>query len=110
LEGSKRARFTSIPMLCATEPGAELTLAFEGTSVGAYLVAGPDAGMVEASVDGGAVVVVDLYHAFSKGLHYPRTLMLGTDLKAGRHLLTMRVGKESKSAGHAVRVMEFVGN
>jgi hypothetical protein len=110
LAGSKRGRFTSIPMLCATEPGAELTLAFEGTSVGAYVVAGPDAGMVEASVDGGPVVVVDLDHAFSKGLHYPRTVMLGTDLKAGRHVLTLRVAKESKSAGHAVRIMQFVAN
>jgi lysophospholipase L1-like esterase len=110
LPGSKRSRFTSIPMLCATEPGAELTLPFAGTSVGAYVVAGPDAGMVEASVDGGPVAVVDLYHAFSKGLHYPRTVMLGTDLKAGPHVLTLRVTKETTSAGHAARIMEFVAN
>jgi hypothetical protein len=110
LAGSKRARFTSIPMLYATQPAAELTLTFEGTSVGAYVVAGPDAGMVEASVDGGRAVTVDLYHAFSKGLHYPRTVMLGTDLKKGQHVLTLRVGKDTNSAGHAVRVMEFVAN
>ncbi|MDB5321861.1 MAG: hypothetical protein JWN40_3492 [Phycisphaerales bacterium] len=110
LAGGKRGRFTSIPILSATEPGSELTLEFEGTCVGAYVVAGPDAGMVEASVDGGGVVVVDLYHSFSKGLHYPRTVMLGTDLKAGKHVLTVRVSKETKSAGHAARVMQFVAN
>jgi lysophospholipase L1-like esterase len=109
LAGSKRARFTSIPMLYATQPGAELTLTFEGTSVGAYVVAGPDAGMVETSVDGGPAVIIDLYHAFSKGLHYPRTVMLAT-VKKGQHMLTLRVGKDTNSAGHAVRVMKFVAN
>jgi hypothetical protein len=53
---------------------------------------------------------VDLYHHFSKGLHYPRTVMLGMELKAGKHVLTMRVAKETKSSGHAVRVMQFVAN
>jgi lysophospholipase L1-like esterase len=107
LPGSTRARFTKIPMLVATEPGAELTLAFEGTSVGAYVVAGPDAGVVEASVDGGPVRKVDLYHRFSKGLHYPRTVMLGTELPPGKHVLKVRVSGETHSTGHAVRVMEF---
>jgi hypothetical protein len=84
-----------------------LTLAFEGTSVGAYVVAGPDAGVIEASVDGGPVRKVDLYHRFSRGLHYPRTVMLGTELRPGRHVLKLRVSGETHSAGHAVRVMEF---
>lgn len=110
LDGAKRARFTSIPMLCSTEPGAEATLAFEGTAVGAYVVAGPDAGMVEARVDEGPFKRVDLYHRFSKGLHYPRTVMFAEDLKPGKHTLTLRVSKETSSAGHAVRVMQFVAN
>jgi hypothetical protein len=110
LAGGKRERFTSLPMLCATEPGAEATLAFEGTAVGAYIVAGPDAGIAEASVDGGAFKPVDLFHAYSKGLHYPRTVMLGTDLKPGAHTLTVRIAAETKSAGHAMRIMQFVAN
>ena len=110
LPGSKRGRFTSIPMFTATEPGAEATLDFEGTAVGAYLVAGPDAGMIEASIDGGAPRTVDLFHHFSAGLHYPRTVMFGTDLAPGKHTLTIRVAAGSKSAGHAARIMEFVAN
>jgi lysophospholipase L1-like esterase len=110
LPGSKRDRFTSIPMLCATETGAELTLAFEGTAVGAYIVAGPDAGIAEASVDGGPFAKVDLYHAYSKGLHYPRTVMLATALPPGPHTLTLRIASETKSVGHAMRVMQFVAN
>jgi lysophospholipase L1-like esterase len=110
LPGSKRSRFTQIPMLVATEPGAELTLNFEGTSVGAYVVAGPDAGIVEASIDAGEPHNVDLYHRFSKSLHYPRTVMLGTQLSPGKHTLKLRLSQETHSAGHAIRVMQFVAN
>ncbi|HSJ02933.1 MAG: GDSL-type esterase/lipase family protein [Verrucomicrobium sp.] len=110
LEGGKRSRFTSIPMMSATEAGAELTLDFEGTAVGAFIVAGPDAGTAEASIDGGAFTPVDLYHAFSKGLHYPRTVMLGTGLKPGKHTLTLRMSGETRSKGHAMRIIQFVAN
>jgi hypothetical protein len=107
LPGSKRPRFTSIPMLYATEPGAEATLSFEGTAIGAYIVAGPDAGIVEASIDEGPATSVNLFHHFSAGLHYPRTVMLGTDLKPGKHTLKLRVSPETKSSGHAARIIQF---
>jgi lysophospholipase L1-like esterase len=110
LAGSKRSKFTAIPMLSATEAGAEANLEFEGTAVGAYIVAGPDAGVAEASIDGGAFQPVNLYHRFSSGLHYPRTVMLGTDLKPGKHRLTLRISGDTKSAGHAMRIMHFTAN
>ena len=94
----------------ATEPGAEGTLEFEGTAVGAYVVAGPDAGIVEASIDGAAPRTVNLFHNFSSGLHYPRTVMFGTDLAPGKHTLTFRIAADTKSAGHAARIMQFVAN
>ncbi len=110
LPGGKRDRFTSIPMFTATEPSSEATLEFEGTSVGAYVVAGPDAGMIEASVDGAAPRTVNLFHHYSAGLHYPRTVLFGTDLAPGKHRLTIRLSAETKSAGHAARIMQFVAN
>lgn len=110
LAGGKRPRFTSQPMLSATIPGAEASLAFEGTAVGAYVVAGPDAGIVEVSIDGGPFRPVDLFHAYSKGLHYPRTVLLGAELKPGKHTLTLRMAKETKSSGTAMRVIQFVAN
>ena len=110
LAGGKRDRFTSIPILSATEPGSEGTLEFEGTAVGAYVVAGPDAGIIEASVDGGVPRTVNLFHGFSSGLHYPRTVMFGTDLAPGKHTLTFRIAADTKSAGHAARIMQFVAN
>jgi hypothetical protein len=78
--------------------------------VGAYVVAGPDAGIVEASIDGGPSHQVDLFHSFSTGLHYPRTVMFGTDLAPGKHTLTLRISDETKSSGHAARIMQFVAN
>lgn len=110
LPGEKRSRFTSIPLLCATQPGAALTLPFTGTAVGAYILAGPDAGIAEASIDGGPFREVDLYHEFSAGLHYPRTVLLGTELKPGRHTLSLRISGRTSSAGHAMRILQFVGN
>jgi lysophospholipase L1-like esterase len=110
LKGGTRGRFTKIPMLWADRPGAELTLSFTGTAIGAYVVAGPDAGMVEARVDDRPPQEVDLYHRFSAGLHYPRTVMLGTDLPPGEHTLRLRVIEKTRSAGHAARIMQFTAN
>ena len=75
-----------------------------------YLLAGPDAGTVEARIDDGAFRSVSLYHRFSKGLHYPRTVLFATDLSSGNHLLTVRISAETKSTGNAVRIMKFVAN
>jgi len=110
LPGGKRSRFTSLPMLCADAAGAELTLKFQGAAVGAYVVAGPDAGVLEARVDGGEARAVNLYHRFSRGLHYPRTVMFATDLQPGEHTLTLRVSAKTQSRGHAARIMQFVVN
>jgi lysophospholipase L1-like esterase len=112
IAGDCRSRFATATLLCATAPGAEMTLEFEGRTVGAYLLAGPDAGMVEASVDGGAFAAVDLYHRFSGGLHYPRTVVLATDLPPGKHTLTLRIAekKNPKSTGNAARILQFAAN
>ncbi len=112
LQGQCRSRFAAEKLLCAEQAGAELTLAFEGTAIGAYVLAGPDAGMVETSIDGGAYRRVNLYHRFSKGLHYPRTVMFAADLPPGKHTLRLRVAAETPSGGQgrAVRILQFVAN
>lgn len=112
LPGGKRSRFTEIPMLCATEPGSECTVKFTGKAIGAFVVAGPDAGIVEASVDGGAFQPVNLFHRFSRGLHYPRTVMFAADLEDKEHILRLRISNVSHkdSKGHAVRIMQFAVN
>lgn len=112
LSGGKRERFTKLPMVEATQPGAVLTSTFEGSAIGAFVLAGPDAGTVEASVDGGAPVKVNLYHAYSKGLHYPRTVLFADGLPPGSHTLRLTVSEEKDpaSTGHAFRALHFVVN
>jgi len=110
--GNCRQRFAQDRLLCGEKPGAELTLDFDGTAVGAYVLAGPDAGMVNVSIDGLPEKVVNLFHDFSTQLHYPRTVMFDADLKTGQHTLRLRISqeKDTRSTGHALRVLSFVQN
>lgn len=112
IPGSKRDRFTKVPIVEGLRPGAELSVDFEGTAIGAYVVAGPDAGTVEASVDGGALKKVNLFHVHSAGLHYPRTVMFADALADGKHTLKLKIleEKDAKSTGNAFRALHFVVN
>lgn len=112
IPGQKRARFTNARMFFAEDPGAVQDLAFTGTAVGVFVVAGPDAGQLAFSIDDSPVKVVELYHSFSANLHYPRTVMLADDLPNGQHRLQMRVADthHPRSSGHAVRIVEVCVN
>ena len=112
IAGSQRERFNKGEMLFGDQPGAALTLAFEGTAVGAFVLAGPDAGQLEVQIDGGDWKTVELYHGYSSGLHYPRTVMFATDLKPGSHQINVRISNNhnEKSKGHAARILSFVAN
>jgi len=112
LPGGHRARFDKEKMLCATEPGAEVKLKFDGKGIGIFLLAGPDAGMLEASVDGAPAKRFDLFHGYSSGLHYPRSIMFDADLAPGAHVLTLKVSdqKNATSKGTAARILKFCVN
>ena len=112
LTGGHRARFDKEEMRCATEPGAELRLKFDGKAIGIFLLAGPDAGMLEASVDGAPFRRFDLLHAYSAGLHYPRSIIFDADLAPGSHVLTLKLSdqKNATSKGTAARIMKFCIN
>ena len=112
IKGNCRSRFVSDKLLCASKSGAEMTLSFEGRAIGAYVLAGPDAGIVETSIDGGPYKPFNLFHHYSKGLHYPRTVIFNADLKPGEHTLGLRISedKDQLSTGHAMRVLHFVAN
>ncbi len=112
IAGRLRARFEDAELLFASQPGATLRLSFEGTAVGLYVLAGPDAGKVEFSIDGGRSGEVDLYHRFSEGLHYPRTVILEDELSRGEHTLEMRIAprEAGEKGGTAVRILAFAIN
>ena len=110
--GSFRSRFANDQSVFADQPGAELSLSFNGNAVGVYVLAGPDAGQLQFQLDDGPWQTVELFHAFSKGLHYPRTVMLQSQLTSGNHRVTVQISDKSHSAstGHAARILSFVVN
>lgn len=110
--GSMRSRFENLSFLHASTVDSELSLDFEGSAIGLFILAGPDAGQVDYSVDGKPFKTKDLYHRFSKGLHYPRTVMLEDQLADGPHEIKIRVGNRAdrENAGTAVRIMAFATN
>ncbi len=112
LRGECRERFRTIQMLCGEKAGSELSMEFSGTAIGAYVLAGPDAGIVEASIDGGLYQKTDLYHHYSGGLHYPRTVIFAADLKPGTHTMKLRIANEKNKAsqGFAARIVALVAN
>lgn len=112
IPGGFRDRFAGVPCLCADKAGAEVSFEFEGNALALYVLAGPDAGMVETQIDGGAWTKANAYHAYSSGLHYPRAVTLADALKPGKHTAKIRVSadKDANSKGNAIRVMQICVN
>lgn len=111
LKGKKRERYVTETMLWTTKKGAELSFEFMGTAVGVFNLAGPDAGIIEVSIDGGPPVKYDLYHhKYSKNLHYPQTTMFANDLIQGKHILRLKMLNEKSGNGNAMRLTHFVIN
>ena len=112
IAGNFRNTFAGMKLLCCNEPGKETTIRFTGTALGAYVLAGPDAGTLEFSLDDGQWKAHDLYHHYSRGLHYPRTVMFFTDLEKKEHTVRMRLSDKSNSSskGSAARILQFTVN
>ena len=105
LKGGKRSRYLGVPLLHSQENTRPLRFEFEGRAIGAFILAGPDAAKISYSIDNEAEQEIDLYHHYSKNLHYPRTIIFAHDLKPGKHTIEL----EPIIAGNhnAVRIMEF---
>jgi len=112
ISGRFRGTFAGRKCLVAEKPGSELTLNFSGRAIGLYLLAGPDAGIIEYQIDDQPVRKADLYHYHSRGLHYPRTVMLNDMLRQGAHSLRLKISsdKNEASKGTAARVLHITGN
>ena len=107
--GQIRGHYTRYQLLRSNTPGDSRKLEFSGHTVGAFLLAGPDAGTVSSSIDGGKPQAHDLFHRFSRGLNYPRSLIFANGLKPGKHTLELTVDKTANpnSKGHAVNILFF---
>ncbi|NNJ27074.1 SGNH/GDSL hydrolase family protein [Alienimonas chondri] len=104
LKGSVRGRFQDLKLLHTDDAGAVLTFAGLSPAVGLYVLAGPDAGAVEVSVPGEEPKIVQLYHEHSKGLHYPRTVLLYRSDEPAAGPVTVKV-VQGDHGGTAVRIV-----
>lgn len=93
-------------------PGDVLELAFEGTVVGYYGIAGMDAGVLEYTVDGGQPKTLDLFDHYCRVFHRPVCHLLAEDLDPGEHRLKLRISaeKNAESQGNACRILRFLVN
>jgi sialidase-1 len=109
---STRKRYVDIPALVAEVSGAEMKLDFTGKAIGICIASGPDAGMIEYSIDGAAFKKIDLYTQWSGGLHLPWYLMLSEELQDKKHSVIIRTltEKNSNSKGNACRILHFLVN
>jgi sialidase-1 len=96
----------------AEKPGAELEFPFKGNAVGIAVVSGPDAGIIEYNIDGGAFKKIDLYTQWSSWLHLPWYLLLGSGLNGLPHKLHLRISgdRNPKSKGTSCRIVHFLVN
>ncbi|MDR2040635.1 MAG: GDSL-type esterase/lipase family protein [Bacteroidales bacterium] len=112
LKASTRKGFVNVPALEALDPGSELYFTFEGTAIGIFNVAGPDAGIIEYSVDGQPFRQKDLYTKWSRSLYIPWVTMLESELPDGKHEIVIRTGKQNhpESKGNACQIFYFTIN
>lgn len=109
---STRKQYVDIPAMVAEVSGAEMKLDFKGKAIGICIASGPDAGMIEYSIDGAAFKKIDLYTQWSGGLHLPWYVMLNNELDAKKHTVIIRTlsEKNNKSKGNACRILHFLVN
>lgn len=92
-----RKGFVNVPMLVADKAGASLSLDFTGRAVGIFCAAGPDACVLEYSIDGTPYKTIDTYTEWSKNLYLPWVYMLADELADGPHTLNLRIAKGSRT-------------
>jgi sialidase-1 len=107
-----RKQFVNIPALVGNKNGSEFSFEFEGSAVGICINSGPDAGMLEYSIDGKKFNKLDLYTQWSSYLHLPWYVMLSDELENKKHILNVKISdhKNPKSLGNACRIVHFLVN
>jgi sialidase-1 len=107
-----RAGYVHVPTLAGTTPGSEFEFEFEGTTAGLMIGSGPDAGIMEVSVDGGTVQKIDTFTPWSQSLYLPWAVVFPGELKPGRHTIRVRLAADHdpKSAGTALYVFNLMVN
>jgi pimeloyl-ACP methyl ester carboxylesterase len=111
-KAATREGYVKVPMLICTEPDKILKKVFNGSAVGVAVASGPDAGIIDYSIDGKEWKSLDLFTQWSSSLHLPWFVTLGDNLNNGKHTLRIRLNKNSnpQSKGTACRIRYFYVN
>lgn len=104
-----RENYTRVPIMENIGGKGVLKFNFKGSAVGIAVAAGPDAGLIEYSIDGGKWYEKDLFTSWSKSLHLPWYYTLAVGLESKKHTLKIRstTKKNDQSIGHACRIRYF---
>lgn len=107
-----RPGFVNVPVLIANKPGAEITFSFKGTAVGIAVLSGPDAGIINYTIDGKTYPPVNLYTQWSKALYLPWYILLEDHLSPQKHTLIIKVSgnKQTLSSRDACHIVHFLVN
>ncbi len=112
-KGKVRSRFLNVPLIYANQANAKLKIKFNGTAIGAYMLAGPDTGIIRCTIDGKMTKEIDTLHRYS-GFNYPMTVMFFRELKDDEHMLELEILENRKGrireGGEALRVIHFTVN
>lgn len=111
-EAGTRPNYSNVPVLEGTYPGQVIKFPFKGNAVGIAVAAGPDAGIIEYSVDNSEWKELDLFTKWSKNLHLPWYYTLAAGLKNKKHMLQIRMTdrKNQNSTGKVCRLRYFYLN
>jgi len=112
VKADTRKGYTHVDMLVGEQVGANFTLQFEGRAVGIMVAAGPDAGMIEFSIDEGEKQICDLFTSWSSHLYLPWYYTLASELEPGPHILKVRIinNKNVNSLGNSCIIKAFYLN
>ncbi len=107
-----REGYVHVPALVASAPGDGFTFEFDGLAAGLMIGAGPDAGIIEVTVDGGPMQRIDTFTQWSQSLYLPWAVMFPFDLKPGHHEVSVRLASEHhpKSVGTGLYVFNLLEN
>lgn len=111
-DAKTRKGFVNVPMLVSQQAGSSFEFSFKGNAVGIALAAGPDAGIIQYTIDDNQEKTIDLFTQWSRSLHLPWYLMLGDGLKSGKHTIRIKIldSHNPRSAGTACRIVHFLVN
>lgn len=110
--GSSMSNDAGVPVLIGTYPGEVIKFPFDGDAVGIAVVAGPDAGIIEFSIDNSEWEKLDLYTNEDEELYQTKHHELASGLRNRSHMLQIRMAEENnpESLGKTCRLRYFFFN